>query len=49
MSVLKRVKELLAEVDAKTAAKHITIVDCAVRTGSFYRQEKKQQQTTTKV
>uniref|UniRef100_A0A3P8WF21 SH2 domain containing 3C n=1 Tax=Cynoglossus semilaevis TaxID=244447 RepID=A0A3P8WF21_CYNSE len=30
MSVLKRVKELLAEVDAKTAAKHITIVDCAV-------------------
>lgn len=41
MSVLKRVKELLAEVDAKTAAKHITIVDCAVRTGSFYRQEKK--------
>lgn len=32
MSVLKRVKELLAEVDARTAAKHITMVDCAVRT-----------------
>ncbi|KAM7393028.1 hypothetical protein PAMA_007918 [Pampus argenteus] len=30
MSVLKRVKELLAEVDARTAAKHITIVDCTV-------------------
>lgn len=32
MSVLKRVKELLAEVDARTAAKHITVVDCTVRT-----------------
>lgn len=32
MSVLKRVKELLAEVDARTAAKHITMVDCRVRT-----------------
>lgn len=31
MSVLKRVKELLAEVDARTAAKHITLVDCTVR------------------
>uniref|UniRef100_A0A665WTF0 SH2 domain-containing protein 3C-like n=1 Tax=Echeneis naucrates TaxID=173247 RepID=A0A665WTF0_ECHNA len=30
MSVLKRVKELLAEVDARTVAKHITMVDCAV-------------------
>nr|XP_020493728.1 SH2 domain-containing protein 3C isoform X1 [Labrus bergylta] len=30
MTVLKRVKELLAEVDARTAAKHITIVDCTV-------------------
>lgn len=30
MSVLKRVKELLAEVDASTAAKHITVVDCTV-------------------
>uniref|UniRef100_A0A7N6C1C4 SH2 domain containing 3Ca n=1 Tax=Anabas testudineus TaxID=64144 RepID=A0A7N6C1C4_ANATE len=30
MSVLKRVKELLAEVDARTAAKHITMVDCTV-------------------
>ncbi|XP_041826571.1 SH2 domain-containing protein 3C isoform X2 [Melanotaenia boesemani] len=30
MSVLKRVKELLAEVDARTAAKHITMVDCRV-------------------
>uniref|UniRef100_A0A667ZDI0 SH2 domain containing 3C n=1 Tax=Myripristis murdjan TaxID=586833 RepID=A0A667ZDI0_9TELE len=30
MSVLKRVKELLAEVDARTAAKHITMVDCKV-------------------
>lgn len=30
MSVLKRVKELLAEVDARTAAKHITWVDCTV-------------------
>ncbi|XP_069039276.1 SH2 domain-containing protein 3C isoform X2 [Lepisosteus oculatus] len=30
MSVLKRVKELLAEVDAKTAAKHITKADCMV-------------------
>ncbi|XP_040013561.1 SH2 domain-containing protein 3C isoform X2 [Xiphias gladius] len=30
MSVLKRVKELLAEVDARTAARHITMVDCTV-------------------
>ncbi|XP_036451071.1 SH2 domain-containing protein 3C isoform X2 [Colossoma macropomum] len=30
MGVLKRVKELLAEVDPKTAAKHITKVDCTV-------------------
>ncbi|XP_073685817.1 SH2 domain-containing protein 3C isoform X3 [Garra rufa] len=30
MSVLKRVKELLAEVDPKTAAKHITKADCSV-------------------
>uniref|UniRef100_A0A8C5H5M3 SH2 domain containing 3Ca n=1 Tax=Gouania willdenowi TaxID=441366 RepID=A0A8C5H5M3_GOUWI len=30
MCVLKRVKELLAEVDARTAAKHITVVDCTV-------------------
>ncbi|KAA0703793.1 SH2 domain-containing protein 3C [Triplophysa tibetana] len=30
MSVLKKVKELLAEVDPKTAAKHITMADCAV-------------------
>ncbi|KAM6986140.1 SH2 domain-containing protein 3C isoform 2-T2 [Aplochiton taeniatus] len=30
MAVLKRVKELLAEVDARTAAKHITMADCAV-------------------
>uniref|UniRef100_U3IJM5 SH2 domain containing 3C n=1 Tax=Anas platyrhynchos platyrhynchos TaxID=8840 RepID=U3IJM5_ANAPP len=30
MAVLKKVKELLAEVDAKTLAKHITKVDCVV-------------------
>lgn len=30
--MLKRVKELLAEVDARTAAKHITLADCTVRT-----------------
>ncbi|XP_031711380.1 SH2 domain-containing protein 3C isoform X2 [Anarrhichthys ocellatus] len=30
MSVLKKVKELLAEVDARTAAKHITMADCTV-------------------
>uniref|UniRef100_A0A3Q2XCM6 SH2 domain containing 3C n=2 Tax=Hippocampus comes TaxID=109280 RepID=A0A3Q2XCM6_HIPCM len=30
MAVLKRVKELLAEVDARTAAKHITLVDCTI-------------------
>ncbi|KAF6725903.1 SH2 domain-containing protein 3C [Oryzias melastigma] len=30
MSVLKKVKELLAEVDARTAAKHITMYDCKV-------------------
>ncbi|KAG7256155.1 hypothetical protein CRUP_007841 [Coryphaenoides rupestris] len=30
MSVLKRVKELLAEVDSRTAAKHITLLDCKV-------------------
>ncbi|XP_035246913.1 SH2 domain-containing protein 3C isoform X1 [Anguilla anguilla] len=30
MSILKRVKELLAEVDAKTAAKHMTKADCTV-------------------
>lgn len=32
MSVLKKVKELLAEVDARTAAKHITMYDCKVST-----------------
>lgn len=37
MSVLKRVKELLAEVDARTAAKHITMVDCTV--GHTHRQK----------
>uniref|UniRef100_A0A8D0HLE3 SH2 domain containing 3C n=1 Tax=Sphenodon punctatus TaxID=8508 RepID=A0A8D0HLE3_SPHPU len=30
MAVLKKVKELLAEVDAKTLARHITKVDCLV-------------------
>uniref|UniRef100_A0AAZ3SKQ8 SH2 domain containing 3Ca n=1 Tax=Oncorhynchus tshawytscha TaxID=74940 RepID=A0AAZ3SKQ8_ONCTS len=30
MSILKRVKELLAEVDVRTAAKHITMADCTV-------------------
>ncbi|XP_060106417.1 SH2 domain-containing protein 3C [Heteronotia binoei] len=30
MAVLKKVKELLAEVDAKTLARHITKVDCVV-------------------
>ncbi|KAM4719962.1 SH2 domain-containing protein 3C isoform 3-T3 [Anableps anableps] len=30
MSVLKRVKELLGDVDASAAAKHITLVDCKV-------------------
>ncbi|KAK1155761.1 SH2 domain-containing protein 3C [Acipenser oxyrinchus oxyrinchus] len=30
MGVLKRVKELLAEVDAKTTAMHLTQVDCTV-------------------
>ncbi|KAM9371004.1 SH2 domain-containing protein 3C isoform 1-T1 [Phaethornis superciliosus] len=30
MAVLKKVKELLAEVDVKTLAKHITKVDCVV-------------------
>ncbi|XP_031457480.1 SH2 domain-containing protein 3C isoform X2 [Phasianus colchicus] len=30
MAVLKKVKELLADVDAKTLAKHITKVDCLV-------------------
>uniref|UniRef100_A0A3Q3XGV6 Uncharacterized protein n=1 Tax=Mola mola TaxID=94237 RepID=A0A3Q3XGV6_MOLML len=30
MCVLKRVKELLAEVDARTAAQHITMADCRV-------------------
>ncbi|KAJ0015412.1 hypothetical protein NQD34_009032 [Periophthalmus magnuspinnatus] len=30
MTVLKKVKELLAEVDARTTAKHITMVDCKV-------------------
>ncbi|XP_041090241.1 SH2 domain-containing protein 3C-like isoform X2 [Polyodon spathula] len=30
MGVLKRVKELLAEVDAKTTAKHLTQADCTV-------------------
>lgn len=37
MSVLKRVKELLAEVDARTAAKHITMVDCTVHTNTHNR------------
>lgn len=32
MSVLKRVKELLAEADARAAARHITLVDCTVAT-----------------
>lgn len=30
MGILKRVKELLGEADAKTAAKHITKADCTV-------------------
>ncbi|XP_060894988.1 SH2 domain containing 3Cb isoform X2 [Labrus mixtus] len=30
VSILRRVKELLAEVDPKTAAKHITTADCKV-------------------
>ncbi|XP_055717975.1 SH2 domain-containing protein 3C-like isoform X1 [Salvelinus fontinalis] len=30
MSILKRVKELLAEVDVRTAARHITMADCTV-------------------
>uniref|UniRef100_A0A3P8ZLA2 SH2 domain containing 3Ca n=1 Tax=Esox lucius TaxID=8010 RepID=A0A3P8ZLA2_ESOLU len=30
MSVLKRIKELLAEADARTVAKHITMADCKV-------------------
>uniref|UniRef100_A0A3Q3NRJ2 SH2 domain containing 3C n=1 Tax=Labrus bergylta TaxID=56723 RepID=A0A3Q3NRJ2_9LABR len=30
VSILRRVKELLAEVDPKTAAKHITMADCKV-------------------
>uniref|UniRef100_A0A8C6WUH0 SH2 domain containing 3Ca n=1 Tax=Neogobius melanostomus TaxID=47308 RepID=A0A8C6WUH0_9GOBI len=30
MSVLKKVKELLAEADARTTAKHISLVDCKV-------------------
>lgn len=33
MAVLKKVKELLAEVDVKTLAKHITKVDCLVWPG----------------
>lgn len=33
MAVLKKVKELLAEVDVKTLAKHITKVDCLVWAG----------------
>lgn len=28
--MLKRIKELLGEVDARTAAKHITLLDCKV-------------------
>lgn len=36
MSVLKRVKELLAEVDPKTAAKHITMADCMVKHTNTY-------------
>lgn len=36
MSVLKRVKELLAEVDPKTAAKHITMADCMVKHTNAY-------------
>ncbi|XP_051893157.1 SH2 domain-containing protein 3C [Pristis pectinata] len=35
MTVLKKVKELLAEEDAKTIAKHITKVDCTVRKSSL--------------
>jgi hypothetical protein len=37
MSILKRVKELLAEVDVRTAAKHITMADCTVGTPHAYR------------
>lgn len=33
MAVLKKVKELVADADAKTLAKHITKVDCVVRRG----------------
>lgn len=39
MAVLKKVKELLAEVDVKTLAKHITKVDCLVRPGPGGRDE----------
>lgn len=35
MSVLKRVKELLAEADARAAARHITLVDCTVNTRHY--------------
>lgn len=38
MSVLKKVKELLAEADARTAAKHITMVDCTVNTQNTHTQ-----------
>lgn len=30
VSILRRVKELLAEVDPRTAARHITKADCTV-------------------
>lgn len=36
VSILRRVKELLAEVDPKTAAKHITKADCMVLLQTVY-------------
>lgn len=35
VGILRRVKELLAEVDPRTAAEHITKADCMVRVTMF--------------
>lgn len=39
MGLLRKVKELLAEVDARTLAQHVTKVDCLVGAGYTLGQE----------
>lgn len=45
--MLKRVKELLGEVDARTAAKHITLLDCKVTCSQHKLTLRREQQERT--